>query len=594
MRLFLLVLTGCAAPLMTDPSFPTGSSTLALSRDRASVLTLDADAGLVVQSDAASGAVLGQVVVGGEPSRIAPIGSTGRYAVTLRGARSVVVIEETASGLQIVDTVPIGAEPVGVVSDEAGTRLYVAASTENRVFELDGDTLEVLRAFEVAGQPRWLALRPGSAALYAMAAFGESSWIDLETGDVHRLDLPQVDAFTGRLTARVTGDPAVSPDGNELVIPSLYIDNVTPESSLPVYYAMPQKWNPAMVTFGLDGGGEPQPHGDVAALAAASHRTTFIGYPTSVTLDPHALIAYLPIEGADVVVAASVERPRGGGLGAVGKTLRATGDGPNGVAVDDDRAWVHAAFDHAIQPMDTLIVHEALDATDAENTVLSMATLEGPWTIAPATLSVDQELGRHLFTSTSTEAMSSPGSGASCATCHFEGRNDGLTWPLTEGPRQTPSLIGHLSDTLPVTWTSEIPSVEGEVQLTSEGRMGGTGLRDDQRAAIAAYLDTLRPTDVPRGDDAAIARGKVLFERADVGCATCHAGPAYTDHASHEMFGLAAVDTPTLRGVAASAPYVHDGRYPTLSALLRKGDMGDVSKLDDAELADLQTYVESL
>ena len=43
----------------------------------------------------------------------------------------------------------------------------------------------------------------------------------------------------------------------------------------------------------------------------------------------------------------------------------------------------------------------------------------------------------------------------SCGTCHFEGRNDGLTWHLDDQVRQTPSLAGAVSVTAPFTWTSK-------------------------------------------------------------------------------------------------------------------------------------------
>ncbi|MEJ2502218.1 MAG: cytochrome c peroxidase [Gemmatimonadota bacterium] len=92
-----------------------------------------------------------------------------------------------------------------------------------------------------------------------------------------------------------------------------------------------------------------------------------------------------------------------------------------------------------------------------------------------------------------------------------------------------------------------------------------------------------------RGDiafTAAEARGEELFfsERAE--CAHCHAGPLFTDHEFHDIgleeapadsgraaatqqpFDLGKFKTPTLRNVAVSAPYMHDGRFETLEAVL--------------------------
>ena len=47
----------------------------------------------------------------------------------------------------------------------------------------------------------------------------------------------------------------------------------------------------------------------------------------------------------------------------------------------------------------------------------------------------------------------------------------------------------------------------------------------------------------------------------------------------------AGFDTPTLRGVASSPPYFHDGSAPTLHDALEmtKGKMGDITSLSDME-----------
>ena len=55
-------------------------------------------------------------------------------------------------------------------------------------------------------------------------------------------------------------------------------------------------------------------------------------------------------------------------------------------------------------------------------------------------------------------------------------------------------------------------------------------------------------------------------------------------------------DTPSLRFVSGSAPYFHDGRYKDLHTLLTKSDgkMGHTKQLSPDELADLESYLESL
>jgi cytochrome c peroxidase len=58
-----------------------------------------------------------------------------------------------------------------------------------------------------------------------------------------------------------------------------------------------------------------------------------------------------------------------------------------------------------------------------------------------------------------------------------------------------------------------------------------------------------------------------------------------------------AFDTPTLRGIADSAPYLHDGSAATLDDVFRlaPGMVGDAaSRLPDDDRAALVTYLRSL
>ena len=57
-------------------------------------------------------------------------------------------------------------------------------------------------------------------------------------------------------------------------------------------------------------------------------------------------------------------------------------------------------------------------------------------------------------------------------------------------------------------------------------------------------------------------------------------------------------DTPSLLGIAASAPYFHDGSAATIEALLRDRGavhgMADTAKLTDEQVADLTAFLETL
>jgi len=108
--------------------------------------------------------------------------------------------------------------------------------------------------------------------------------------------------------------------------------------------------------------------------------------------------------------------------------------------------------------------------------------------------------------------------------------------------------------------------------------------------AIAAFERTLisgrSPFDryVFDGDHAALPerakRGMALFFSREAGCAGCHSGFNFagnwrdaqgeTGKPSFASNGTSArpMRVPTLRNVALTAPYMHDGRFPTLEAVL--------------------------
>jgi cytochrome c peroxidase len=210
------------------------------------------------------------------------------------------------------------------------------------------------------------------------------------------------------------------------------------------------------------------------------------------------------------------------------------------------------------------------------------------------------ELGRRLFYSGITPTITTPLSGVSCATCHFESRNDGLSWMEIDGIfRQTLSLAGPMSETAPFTWNNDVATVADEVEITSQARLGGRGGTQELYDAVAAYIESTPEIDhARRGERSAAAdRGAALFADPQVGCARCHSGPRFTDQQPHDLYGLEQVDTPSLIGVAATAPYLHDGSAPTLRAVLESATaagMGDVSGLDDAALSDLEAYLRTL
>lgn len=232
------------------------------------------------------------------------------------------------------------------------------------------------------------------------------------------------------------------------------------------------------------------------------------------------------------------------------------------------------------------------------------------------------ELGRRLF----HEPALSRGNRLACATCHdpaqgfADGRSRSRGVPGVPLARHTPSLW-NLAWAPALFWDGHAASLEEQAQGPIENPLemaqplpeGLAKLADrpDYRqafatafpghpvidatnlfAALATYertlvspwarfdrwvegaTDALEPAEI---------RGFLLFN-GKAGCAACHAGWAFTDHAFHDIglpgpdrgrgaaIGLPAADhafkTPGLRELGRTAPYMHDGRFATLEAVL--------------------------
>jgi cytochrome c peroxidase len=148
--------------------------------------------------------------------------------------------------------------------------------------------------------------------------------------------------------------------------------------------------------------------------------------------------------------------------------------------------------------------------------------------------------------------------------------------------------------------------------------------------AIAAFERTLISGNSPfdayvfGGEHTALSqeakRGMALFFSERVGCARCHAGfnfagnwrdsQGVTGPASFANNGTSTTPmrVPTLRNIALTAPYMHDGRFATLdavlehySALARRRAAGEPldprlpgTPLTDTERAELRGFLDSL
>jgi cytochrome c peroxidase len=269
----------------------------------------------------------------------------------------------------------------------------------------------------------------------------------------------------------------------------------------------------------------------------------------------------------------------------------ATACGIDGLALDGGQLFVHCELARAVVTIDTA------QAQGRQERRQKWA--RGP-ELAASKRSADVERGAELFRRANDFRLSQEGQLA-CASCHPEGRSDGLNWRLGKSILQTPMLAGRVATTAPYKWDGQDPDLRHSIEHTI-GRLGGDpeSLSRKDLRALEAFVASLPAPRAPTVSDAdAVARGKALFEGKTLGCATCHSGTAFADGAQYPLkSALEQSDTPSLVGLPHTAPYYHDGSAEDLWALVTdKGsihDMADLSKLTVAQRRDLQSFLRSL
>jgi hypothetical protein len=205
-----------------------------------------------------------------------------------------------------------------------------------------------------------------------------------------------------------------------------------------------------------------------------------------------------------------------------------------------------------------------------------------------------QDTGHALF-------HANAGAFVACASCHAEGNDDGRVWNFPcDGARRTQSLQTGIAGTEPFHWDGHEQDFSQLIQDVFRLRMSGPMMTPEQVAATLHWIDAQpRVGKVAPMDTAAVERGRALFaDPARAACATCHAGPGFTNNQTVDVGTGAALQVPSLVGLASHPPYLHDGRAATLRDRFGPCGGGDrhgvTSKLSAGELGDLLAFLQTL
>lgn len=608
-----------------DPMSRQGSS-VALTR-RGSKLTgyvADRDRDRVLAVDLDGMRIVGETAVFGAPEQLLVL-RDGRVVVSIADRSHVEVLSPTETGaLARVCARPVAAGPFGLAATPEGDSVAVVSAWEPTLTVLASSSLEEQGRVVLPRAPRGVVIDGAGKAFVTHLVGTELSVVDLmesygtrrsielavragsSEGREEDLDfvrsggqafslvsvvippkeptrseqgkMPHARGPRGSAIGRAAPPPTeqgTAPSGERIIVPMVSVDPGTRDRAQSTYYGPPPiagvgRMFPTAIVV------DPSDETSLSSRAIAptgGRRSEECLLPrATAAIGSHVLVA---CDGIDQLLELD---------GRTADPLRsplhrfAVPPGPTGVAVDEE---TRAAVVYSARAGKLSMI--GLDGTKLSTLAISEYTPH---------LSESARRGRNLFYRSDDPRITNEG--MACTSCHPDGTEDGMSWSTPEGLRQTPMLAGRLRETAPYGWTRGMRSLSSYVSDTCS-RLGGTGLPPDDLADLSAFLEEMpSPPGPDRVPNDAVDGGKLFVER---GCGFCHQGGVGTDGVRHQLGKeKEPIDTPSLRRVARTAPYFHDGRYPTLQALLAdpKSGMGSTAKLTPDERRLIERYLETL
>jgi len=611
----MLAVTCCslaAEPTANDYRSP---EFLALSADGARVYATAATGARIYQVTLADGTLRDWTVArGGKPCNPTGLAAQGGFVYVTSGVADGELQKYREDG-SFVKAVAVGHSPCAPVVSADGRTVWVANRFAARLSEIDAETMTVKGTVPMLREPFAAALGAGGRLLFVAnmlpycAATNDVvaaavSVVDTTTRAVRHILLPN-----GSTGVRGVG---AAPDGRYV-----YVTHTMGRYQLPTTQ-LERGWMNTAALSVFDGAtgnyvntvllddvdrGAANPWGVAVTADGKTLVVTHAGTCELSIIDRGALHERLAKaergESASGIVKSAADVPNDlAFLVSIRRRVHLGGDGPRGVVCAGQRAIAALYFD------DALAVQE-LDANAAPARKVRLAPARD--------LATDRvRRGEMLYNDGSMCFQQ----WQSCASCHPDGRIDGLNWDLLNdgmgNPKQTKNeLFTHCTPPTMITGIRK--------DMHACNRAGLVHIQfvtrpEEDVHCFDAYCAAMRPVPSPylvNGQLSARAkRGEALFRKAK--CADCHTPasrspegyPIWTDCKLYDV-GVGTgtevgrkFDTPTLAEVWRTAPYLYDGRALTMEEVLTVANPGDkhgeTSKLTAEEIKDLAEYVLSL
>ena len=534
--------------------------------------------------------------VGDHPRTLAAA-PNGNVWVANQGSDDITILNRRGLVFKTID-LGYGAAPYGLVFAPDGAAAYVTLTGKGRLLKLSPDGA-VTAELALPARPRGIAVSGDSSRILVtrfVSAFAETGAV----GQVYDIDAA---TFTLTRTVDLAFDPGPDSESGGRGVPN-YLSQIRIAPDGETAWIPSKKDNMArglfrdgkMLTF------ESQTRAIVSQIDLTANAEALDRRIDFNDRDLAQSLVFTP--GGDAFIVAFQGSNALEVWNANGRNRMSDldiGQAPQGLALTPDgrRLYVHNFLDRSVSVYDS---SGLLDGSADELTLVTTVPTVGTESLAANVLA-----GKRIFYNAADPRMSLDGY-LSCASCHLDGGADGMVWDRTqfgEGLRNTIDLRGRRgANGGLVHWTAnfdEIQDFEHDIRdsFGGSGFMADadfrTGTRDeplgDPKAGVSAELDALAAyitslSEVPdspyRASDGSLTAAGLTGRTVvrDKGCARCHAGADFTDDLIHDVdtvasssgqasgAPLAGINTPTLRGLWLSAPYLHNGSLATLAAVL--------------------------
>ncbi|MGA2002793.1 MAG: beta-propeller fold lactonase family protein [Terriglobales bacterium] len=585
---------------------------MALSPDGRLLYVVCQDSDEVRVVDAQSGLVINSVPVGHVPRGIVVSPDGQQLFVTNAWSDTVSVID--AGTLKVVRSLPTGFEPTGIVIDKPGQTLYVANRLSSDISVIDVKSGEETKRLLAGTGASYLALSPDGKLIYASHIYpNPGRFRSQPNSEITVIDTERQVVVDRKMLHNVAGvfHIALSSDGRLGVAAQLRPKNLIPMAHVEHGWV----FGDSLTLFGPDVPADT-PGGVIQIPIDELDR--YYALPWGVVISPDKSKIFITTAGSESVTVVDVPRllkaaktrrqPFINDLSASADYVLAripVGRNPRGVLLSQDSRHLYVAnrLDDNISVIDT-----------TTNRVLSTIDLGGPKNIDPL------RRGERIFYTADYAFQGQFG----CANCHLDSTIDGLQWDLEPDGFGKDIVdnrsLENLAGTEPFKWNGGNPDMPTECgPRTEKFFFRSQSFNQQQLTDLVTFVYSLpyRPNRyrLPNGElTPAQERGKAVFERtksksgqpipAANRCATCHSGPKYTNQ--HQLdVGTGKptdrspiIDVPQLPNVAYSAPYLHDGSARSMEEIWTifnpKDTHGVSNDLTKDELNDLIEYLKTL